>query len=134
MKLPQELQRFSEPTLIVATDGQMARLYLAGGDSLESLDHVAHPPEKPTDAEDVYGGDVHDTPRKEQFAAEVAERIASIIHQGHAVHIRLASLPEMLHRIDDRLPPDVKERVVSRTAHDLLTESEVDLVKRVLGD
>lgn len=142
MKLPTILQHFPEPTLLVLTDEQEAKFLLAGGDSLEHLDSIALPRERVGDKEGMTktpGGyisghdlsDTHDTPRKKKFADEVADRIRSLIRQGHATSIRLISPPEMLHLIDERLPHDLQDRVLSRLPKDLMKMSDVEVLTRI---
>jgi protein required for attachment to host cells len=145
MQIPLDLQHFPEPTLIVMTDFQLAKCWLAGGDSLEAVDGVALPQERSSDEEGASvssfdgtrrsdpSSDKHDTPRKEKFATLVADRIASLIHQGHAAKIRIASPPEMLHLIEGRLPHDIRERILSRMAKDFMQYPETTLIAAMLS-
>ncbi|OGL73745.1 hypothetical protein A3E39_03835 [Candidatus Uhrbacteria bacterium RIFCSPHIGHO2_12_FULL_60_25] len=144
MKLPRELQRFPDPTLLVTTDEERANFWLAGGDSLETLDGIAIAPELKSDREGAFtsvdgsrvagpSADRHDTPRKEKFTKQVAERIATLIREGHATGVRIASLPEILHRIEAHLPEDVKKKVLGTTPKDLMKMNEVDVVKVLIS-
>lgn len=134
MQIPLELQKFSEPTLIVLTDGQRANLLIAGGDTLEALDGIVLLPEEKSDHESSFvGEEQHDTPRKEHFAKSVAERITSLVREKHASVIYLASLPEMLHRIEGHLAPDVASHVKARLSNDLLNLSHVEVLQRFLA-
>jgi protein required for attachment to host cells len=145
MKLPLDLQRFPEPTLIVAADLQIAKCWLAGGDSLEAVDGVALPRERMSDEEGASvssfdgtrrsdpSADKHDTPRKEKFTAMIADWIATLVHQGHAAKIRIAAPPEILHLVEARLPHDLRERILSRTAKDLMQYPEVTLITALLS-
>src|SRR5262245_53920389 len=87
MKLPGGLRHFPKPTLVVITDEQEAKFWLAGGDAIEELDPVSMPREKASDREGAFYArtgyqhvgsdlsDAHDTPRKEKFAKAVAKKI-----------------------------------------------------------
>lgn len=143
MKLPRQLQRFSEPTLLVASSEEVAKFWLAGGEALEALDGVALAPEQKSDSEGAFtsydgsrvGGpasDKHDTPRKEKFAKQVAERVVKLLREGHATGVRLAALPEILHRIEAHLPNDVAKKVISRTEKNLMKMDETETVGAML--
>jgi protein required for attachment to host cells len=144
MQLPQALQHFPEATLLIVTDEEAAKCWLAGGDSLEALDGVSLPHERKSDDEGASiasfdgtrrsdpSADKHDTPRKNTFATLVANRVASVIHQGHAAKIRIASPPEILHLIESHLPHDMRERILSRTAKNLMQYPEIELVEKIL--
>ena len=144
MKLPRQLQRFPEPTLLVASDEEIARFWLAGGEALETLDGVALAPEQKSDSEGAFASydgsrvagpasDRHDTPRKEKFAKQVAERVVKLLREGHATGVRLAALPEIMHRVEAHLPNDVTRKVLSRTEKNLMKMSEVEIVGAMLG-
>jgi protein required for attachment to host cells len=143
MKLPKNLQHFPKPTLVVTTDEQVARFWLAGGDGIEELDPVSMPREKASDREGAFYArtgyqhvgsdlsDAHDTPRKEQFAKAVGKRIDETVRTGHAEEIRMISPPEMLHRIEKRLGPESKKRIVSELKKDVMKSGTVDVIKRI---
>ncbi|MBE7436770.1 MAG: host attachment protein [Anaerolineales bacterium] len=142
MQLPKDLQHFPDPTLIVLTDEQEARIFLAGGDAYQTLDSLALPREFKSDAEGSFvssdgsrvGGpssDLHDTPRKEAFAKTVAEAITRYVREGHAVVVHLVSPPEMLHLIQARLPADVKPHIAKTLAKDLMKNDILDVIKRL---
>lgn len=129
--------------LLVTADDQTAKFRLAGGDALEELDGVALAPEMKSDSEGSFtsadgsrvagpSSDRHDTPRKEKFSRQVAERIAMLIRERRAIGVRIAALPEILHRIEAHLPEDVKKKVHSRTEQDLMKMDEVEVVQRLL--
>ena len=143
MQLPKELQRFLDPCLIVMTDEQEAKFWIAGGDALETLDSMSLVPEKESDREGAFhtakgythvGSDLsdkHDTPRKEKFAKQITERMAKLIREGHAERVRLVSPPEMMHRLEKHLPTDVKKRMDSKLDKDLMKFDVLEVLKRM---
>lgn len=144
MQLPKDLQHFPDPTLIVLTDEQEARIFLAGGDAYQTLDSLALPREFKSDAEGSFvssdgsrvGGpssDLHDTPRKEAFANNVAETITSHVRQHHASSVHMVSPPEMLHRIQAHLPADVKPHITKTLAKNLMKNDILDVIKRLFA-
>ncbi|MBD3251724.1 hypothetical protein GF380_04710 [Candidatus Uhrbacteria bacterium] len=142
MQLPKELQHFPEPTLIVLTDEQQATFLLAGGDTLEELKSLTLIPDRLSDREGTFSSsdhshvgsdlsDAHDTPRKKKFAEQITDQIRSLIHDGHATKIRLVSPPEMLHLIEERLPQDLQQLILSKDPHNLMKHDRIDVLKRM---
>lgn len=143
MKLPSDLQRFQELTLIVATDEQEAKFWIAGGDAIEALDPIGLPREKESDREGAFhaqtgdahmGSDLsdkHDTPRKKHFTKMVTDRIAALIRSHHSEHIQIVSPPEMLHLIIDGLPKDIQPRVSVTLDKDLMKFELQEMLQRL---
>ena len=85
MKIPQDLQpRFIHPTLVVAADHIVAKMFLAGGDDVEELDGVSEPRERRQDSEGYFtsfdksrhgspGSDISDQPRLAEYAKTVEQ-------------------------------------------------------------
>lgn len=143
MKLPKDIQHFPEPTLIVQTDEQEAKFWLAGGDALEELDSLSLAREKLSDREGAFhtrmgyqhvGSDLsdrHDTPRKEKFTKKIGETIKKIMSDGHATKIHLVAPPEMLHRIQKHLGVESKKMVVKTLDKDLMKFGIVEIIERL---
>jgi hypothetical protein len=141
MRIPKSLQRFSEPSLIVIGDTEMAKFILAGGDALEEIGGVELPREKKTDKEASFTSgtrvgapafEAREEDRKKKFAVLVSKKIASLIRDGHAekVYIAVPALVDGL--IESKIPRDLRSRVIRRIPKDLLHLKMVDILKRFL--
>ncbi len=142
MKLPQDLQpRFIHPTLVVASDHVVAKMFVAGGDEVEELDGVAEPREKRQDSEGYFtswdesrhGGpdaDIADEPRLARFAENVAGRITALVREQGLAHVHLVMPTEVSRLVQDDLPPDVKETVVRVRDLDLMKEDPLTILRR----
>jgi hypothetical protein len=142
MKLPQDLQpRFIHPTLIVAADHVVAKMFLAGGDEVEELDGVSEPREKRQDSEGFFmswdgsrhGGpdaDISDEPRLAEYAKKVAKRIATLVHEQDLAHIHLVMPNDVSHLVQKALPNDVKKKIVHVRDLDLMKEDTLTILRR----
>lgn len=143
MKLPQDLQpRFIHPTLVVASDHVVAKMFLAGGDGIEELDGVAEPREFNTDSEGYFtswdearhGGpdaDIADEPRLAAFAKKVADRVTALVREQGIAHLHLVMPTEVADLIQKDLPPDVKTKIARVRHLDLMKEDPLTIIRRV---
>ncbi len=142
MQLPQELQKFSGATLIVSADSTTAKIYLAGGDSLEQLAAVEVPRENKQDNEGSFtssdgsrvAGPVEekDEPRFNSFIKQVASATISLMRMHKLEHLDLVMPAEVEHALVDQLPSDVDTLIRRKLHKDLMNESPVELVERLL--
>ncbi|MDQ7814286.1 MAG: host attachment protein [Patescibacteria group bacterium] len=142
MQLPKELQKFPLSNLIVASDSTTARIYLAGGDSLEELDAVSVPHERKQDNEGSFvssdgsrvGGPIEedDTPRFDTFIKKLARSVIDTVRKHKIEQLSLVMPAEVEHALVDQLPSDVDTLIRRKLHKDLMKEAPIELVKRLL--
>lgn len=142
MQLPQELQRFPVATLIVASDSETAKIYLAGGDSLEQVDAIEVPREKSQDNEGSFTSsdgsrvagpvDEKDGPRLGTFTKKLAESVISLMRKHKLERLDLIMPAEIEHALVDRLPSDVDTLIGRKLNKNLMKEEPTEMVKRLL--
>jgi len=142
MKIPQDLQpRFIHPTLVVAADHIVAKMFLAGGDDVEELDGVSEPRERRQDSEGYFtsfdksrhgspGSDISDQPRLAEYAKTVAKRIAEIVREQDLAHIHLVMPNEVSTLVQKALPNDVKAKIVHVRDLDLMKMDTLTILRR----
>jgi len=142
MQLPQELQKFPAATLIVAADSTQAKLYLTGGDSLDEVGSVALPRESRQDNEGSFTSsdgsrvagpvDEKDVPRLKSFIRQTATAITGLMRMHKIQHLDLIMPAEVEHALIAELPSDVDTLIQRKLNKDLMKESPVEMVKRLL--
>jgi hypothetical protein len=143
MRLPSDLQHFPHSALIVSSDSVKAKFFLVGGDELEELDGVAVPREPRQDSEGSFtssdgsrvagpDSDIDDTPRLKQFVNNIAGRMADLVREHGVAHIHLAMPAEVHHLLDSHLDKDVQSKIVRIVHKDLMKESPLEIVRRIL--
>lgn len=135
MQLPQDLQHFPHLTLIVLSDHGSSKLYIAGGESLEALNGVSLPAEPLPDHEGSFvpGSNFIESDRLEKYAKLLAAHISQIV-QTHAVeHIHFMMPTEVDRLVSESLPVNVQEKIQQHLAIDVMNESPVDAVRRLVA-
>lgn len=142
MQLPQELQKFQTPTLIVAADSMTAKIYLAGGDTLEQVAAVEVPREKKQDNEGSFSSadgsrvagpvDEKDAPRLKSFVRQTASAVTSLMRMHKLEHLELIMPAEVEHALVDELPSDVDTLIRRKLHKDLMKEEPIEMVKHLL--
>lgn len=133
MKLPQELQHFPKATLIVASDTVQAKFLLVGAEDLEELDGVSVPKEKGADGEGSIEFFPNDAERLHAFVHAVVERIETLVRDHAIAHVHMVMPAEIEHEVSGHLANDVKEKIGKTVHHDVMKESYLDIVKRVVA-
>ena len=133
MQLPEHLQHFPQQSLLVVADHVVARLFIAGGDSLEELDGLAEPRDVPTDNEGkMFNSDVHDEPRLKRFCKNIALDIQKLVVSHDVSNIHLVMPAELAHLVTADLSQEV-QRKLGRGIHlDLMKEDPLKIVERLL--
>lgn len=135
MQLPQDLQHFPHLTLIVLSDHGTSKLYLAGGESLEELDGVSLPAEPLPDHEGSFvpGSNFIESDRLEKYAKLLAEHVSQLV-QTHAVkHMHFIMPADIEKLVSASLPVHVQEKILKRLALDVMNESPIDAVRRLMA-
>ena len=136
MQIPQHLQHYGAPTLIVVGDHEQAKVYLAHDENVELMETLNAPEPKQPDTEGSVniGGDrwmspstdVDDGTRRGQFTAVMAEYLEEALRGGDAENLQLVMPADMAHRMQESLPGDLMG---------CLTKTlEIDLVKTPLTE
>jgi protein required for attachment to host cells len=132
MQIPEGLQHFSKPTLVVTADKFEAKIYLAGGDSIEELEGLAAPMERSSDNEATnYSpeSEMKDTERFKHFVKSLAAHFAEISRKHEITQIHLVMPAEVEHALDQELANDVKSLVGRKIHKDLAHQGLVEILK-----
>lgn len=143
MQLPQELQKFQTATLIITSDRTVAKIYLAGGDSLEQASSVEVPRERKQDNEGSFASpdgsrvsgpiDEDDAPRFKSFIKQLAQSVISLTRMQKIEHLELVMPAEVEHALVEQLPSDVDTLIRRRLHTDLMKEAPVEMVRQLLA-
>jgi hypothetical protein len=132
MQLPHELQHFPNGALIVVSDTVIAKFYLVGGDTLEELDGVAVPKETGQDGEGSFEFFPDDASRLHAFIHKVVERLGVLVRKHDIPLIHMVMPAEIDHEVTGHLPNDIKEKL-GKTIHlNLMKESPLEAVRRII--
>lgn len=141
MQLPESLQHYSKPTLIVVADSVHANFWLAGGDSLQELDGVALPRERASDDEGGFantnnGSSGGAEPKIEEerlhhFIHLMQEQLEDLIRKHTAESVQLAMNAELAHAIVHHLPGDLQNKIGKQIHQDLVKDDILDVLERL---
>jgi len=134
MQLPTDLQHFPNGALLVASDTTKASFFLLGGDSLEELDGVSLAKENGADGEGSIEFFPDDTARLQAFVKLLAEHITTLKRDHQIAHIHLVMPAEIEHDVSKHLATDTQSVVGVKLHHDVMNESPLDIVRRVVGE
>ncbi|MFZ2804482.1 MAG: hypothetical protein WA001_04620 [Patescibacteria group bacterium] len=141
MQLPEHLQHFPHPALILVSDSVKAKFFLAGGDSLQELDGVFVPrgnekTEPSPDGKRIAGfdADVDDGPRLHDFIHQLVAKTDALVKQHGIAHIHLVMPAEVEHQFSGHLPKEDKEKIGQTLHHDLMNEDPLKIIERLLND
>ncbi len=132
MQLPTHLQHFPNGALIVASDTVTAKFYLADGDAIEELDGVTVPKETGQDGEGSFEFFPDDAPRFRAFAKKLTTRITTLEREHRIPAIHLVMPAEIEHLVTKNLPRDVATKIGKKIHRDVMKETPIEIVKRVI--
>ena len=133
MQLPQELQHFEFPSLILVADHVHAQFWLAHEETLEEVDLIALPKDEHSDNEGrVLGQELSDDNRLHQYIHLVVDRLEQIMSEGVADSLHLVMPADLAHAIVEHSSKEVQEQVGKEVHLDLMKEEPLEVVKRVL--
>lgn len=135
MQLPKDLQHFPHLTLIVLSDHGASKLYLAGGDSLEELDGVSLPVEPLPDHEGSFvpGSNFIESDRLEKYTKLLAEHISQLVQTHTVEHVHFMMPTEIERLVSASLPVNIQEKILKRLSIDVMNESPLDAVRRLMA-
>jgi hypothetical protein len=144
MQLPQDLQHFSVPTLIVVGDSVGAKFFLAGGDAVEEVDAVSLPRETSSDSEGSFnnvdtGRSNAPEPKDEEerlhrLVHVYQEKIEELIRHHDAAEVCLVMNAELAHGVTHHLPGDVLPKITRELHHDMAKSGLEEIIRKLLQD
>ncbi|MEI7511982.1 MAG: host attachment protein [Candidatus Uhrbacteria bacterium] len=135
MIIPEALQHFAEPSLIVVSDHFRAKLLLAFEDSLEEVEAVELPRAETSDAEGkAIGQEISDDARLSRFVRMVAEQINTLIRDEQAaMSLNLVAPADVVNAIKKELSPEAATAISKEIHADVMKEDEVTLLERIVA-
>lgn len=134
MQLPQELQHFEFPSLILAADHVHAQFWLAHGDTLEEVDLISLPKDEHSDKEGrAIGQELSDDNRLHEYIHLVVDRLEQIMSEGVADSLHLVMSADLANAILDHSSTEVQEQVGKQVHADLMKEEPIEVVRRLLA-
>lgn len=136
MHIPEHLQHFQHSALVVAADRFEAKIFMAGGDSLEALDGVAVPPEKYSDNETTNSSpdsEMKDEERFKHFVKALATELTALVRQHQVATVHLVMPAEVAHALEAGLEQHVKQAVGRKIAKDLAHENPVQILEALFA-
>lgn len=143
MQIPDHLQHFHEPALIVTTDHEQARYWLAFEDTLEEVDTVEVRPTLDTDNEGSFvntdSGAVNapehehvDRERFRKFIEAVSNRIIELVrHEDAARTVHLVAPADVAHALHAELPKDVEPLIAKEIHVEVMKEDPLKILERI---
>jgi len=141
MQLPQDLQHFSVPTLIVTADHITAKFWLVGGEDIEELDGVSDPRIEKSDAEtsfvnvDTRGSNAPqpkiEEQRLKQYAQLVADRVTDLLRHNNVGRVHLVADARIVHSVTEHMPNELQP-LLGRSLHENLMQQNILEVLRRL--
>jgi hypothetical protein len=141
MKLPSHLQpHFPSPTLILVADSEHIVAWMAHGESLEEQSTIAVPHEQKTDNEASFVNTVthgthgpsprepHDDDHVKHWLHEATEAIKKT---EPFMHLNLAMPADYLRALEERLTPDVRERILRKLEANVRKEPILEVIERL---
>ncbi|MFA6429934.1 MAG: hypothetical protein WCV84_05580 [Patescibacteria group bacterium] len=141
MQLPEALQHFPEPTLIVVGDHIHTKFWIARDTILEEADAYILPREHLSDNETSHGNanvgqpytiPVKDDERLRKYTEEVASRIADFVREGGVTVFHFVMPAEVSGEIIKKLPDDVAKHLKKTIDANLGHASITEAVERVV--
>jgi len=133
MQLPQELQRFENPSLIVVADHVHAQFWLAHNDTLEEVDLIELPQDTYSDNEAIgLGLEKGDEHRFHEYIHMLVERLEQIMNEGVADSVHMVMDTDIANAVLDHSSTEIQEQVGKQVHADLMKEDPLEVVKRVL--
>lgn len=144
MQLPQDLQHFPVPTLIVVGNSIGAKFFLAGGDAVQEIDTVSLPRESSSDREGAFnnvdtGRSNAPEPKDEEERLHhlihlFQDKIEALVRHHQAAEVCLIMDAELAHGVKHHLPKDVAPKITRELHHDLAKSSIIDAIRKLLQD
>lgn len=133
MQIPESLQHFSEPALIVTADHFRANLWLAFEDSLEQVESFEMPKTELSDNEGKeLGQELNDGERLKRFASVLAERINQLIRDEEAaMNLHILAPADLTLILKKHLAPEAANIIGKELDVNVMKEDETSILERL---
>lgn len=133
MQIPEALQHFPEPALIVTADHFHARLWLAFEDSMEEVESFEMPKAELSDNEGKdMGAELNDDERLKHFVHVLAERVNQLVRDEEAaMTIHLIAPADVAHPLKKALAPEAANILGKELDINVMKEDEVHILERL---
>ena len=135
MQIPESLQHFPEPSLIVVSDHMHAKLFLAFEDDIEEVETVELPRTELSDNEGKeIGQERSDDERLHHFVKMVAQAVNVMIRDEEAaMHLHMIAPADVAHAIKHELAPEAASKLGKEIHADVMKEDEEKLLERLVA-
>ncbi|MCC6563570.1 host attachment protein [Candidatus Uhrbacteria bacterium] len=144
MQIPEALQHFSEPALIVTADHFHARLWLAFEDSMEAVESFEMPSELKSDNEGSFAnmdaGTMNapepktEEERLKRFVHVLADRVSQLIRDEEvAMALHILAPADVAHPFKKHLAPEAANILGKELDVNVMKEDEVQILERLVA-
>jgi hypothetical protein len=121
---------FEHVTLLVRADHAHAELWLGDKLELTLLAQVVRP-ELPQHDHTTDTGEIHHDEAEREYQVLLEKAIATQVAERNAEAVWLVMEAELLHRVSEKLSPDLQKKVTHALSHDLMKEELQTVLSRV---
>ncbi|MCK9361482.1 hypothetical protein M0Q28_04635 [Patescibacteria group bacterium] len=135
MQIPEALQQFPEPALIVTADHFHARLWLAFEDSMEAVESFEMPKDALSDNEGKeLGQEITDEERLKRFTHVLADRVSQLIRDEEvAMALHILAPADVAHPFKKHLAPEAANILGKELDVNVMKEDEVQILERLVA-
>lgn len=135
MQIPESLQHFPEPALIVTADHFHARLWLAFEDSMEEVESFEMTKTALSDKEGMdIGQEMTDEERLHKFARVISERVTHLVRDEQAATtVHLIAPPDFAPLIKKDLAPEAMNAIGKELHVNVMKEDESQILERIVA-
>ena len=141
MIIPENLQAFPHPALLIISDFSGAKIYLADQTEINEIANAEAPPPSKPDSEGAIVGsgsrvmnpspDVDQGSERNRYSKNLAEKLSDLITEHNIAELQLIMPPEMLRRLQEDLPNKDRELVTKTIDKDLMKEEMINILERL---
>lgn len=133
MQIPEALQHFPEPALIVTADHFKANLWLAFEDSLEEIESFEIPKTQLSDNEGKeIGQELSDEERLKRFTSVLAERVNQLIRDEEAaMNLHILAPADVTSHLKKHLAPEAANILGKELDANVMKEDETHILERL---
>ena len=141
MQIPQELQHYAQPTLIIVGDFERAVIHLAHDINLDDIATIEAPELHQPDVEGsvtIGGGrtanpstDVDEGARRVRYTKQIVEKILELFKSKDIKSINFVMPTEMCRRLQDGLPANIKTSIAKILEVNVAKAPMLDILRRL---
>ncbi len=135
MQIPEALQHFAEPALIVTADHFQARLWIAFEDSMEEIETLELPKTELSDNEGKeIGQEMTDEERTRRFISGLADHINQLIRDEEAASsLHLIAPADVINPLKKLLAPEAANIINKELDVNVMKEDAVQILERIVA-